>query len=135
MPTMLSKALSSGLQQPPVQLQAKSSGSNLFTSDYPFPCLLNPEENAEKDDDDTTQRDQEEDDMFEVFDDDFDDADLRKLRLASNTTIYASSAPQTSHLVSFVGVRGCNAHRQAVHLGWPTRQFRHKKALWQNTHI
>lgn len=104
---MLSRAFATGsrVQEPPAR--SKSSGSALFTSDYPFPCLLHPEldENDTDQQDDTAVRDQTDADADDVFEglDDFDD-DISSLRIASNTTRFSAAAPENTRLV---GATGC----------------------------
>jgi hypothetical protein len=103
---MLSRAFATGssVQEPPAR--SKSSGSALYTSDYPFPCLLNPEqdENDTKQQDDTAVRDQGDADADDVFEglDDFDD-DIDSLRIASNTTRFSAAAPENTRLVGAIG--------------------------------
>lgn len=87
---MLSQALASGRTQIPAA-RSKSSNGAFFPTNYPFPCLLNPEV-AEEEQDDTAaaqNRDQDEEDVFEGLDG-FDDDDLSSLRIASNTTRYSA---------------------------------------------
>lgn len=108
---MLSKALSSGVPTSALnsglQPRSKSSGSSLlYTSDYPFPCLLCPEEPEEPEEDqqdDIAVKDQDtaaDEDEFE-----FDDADLSKLRVVSSVAPFATSVPAESHLVGAVLVK------------------------------
>lgn len=94
---MLSQALASHPALP--ELRSKSSNGNLYSADFPFPCLLSPEDDEQDADDtadDSAGKDQEEDDAFDWFGM---DGDVEKLRVASNTTIYATSCPAAMHLV------------------------------------
>jgi hypothetical protein len=107
---MLSRAFATGsrVQEPPAR--SKSSGSALFTADYPFPCLLHPEqdENATDQQDDTAVRDQTDADADDVFEglDDFDDDEISSLRIASNTTRFSAAAPENTRLVG--ATAGCD---------------------------
>lgn len=97
---MLSQAFARGIQEPPAR--SKSSNS-FFPTNYPFPCLLNPENDEEQvpaDDDDTAVKDQtaDEDDVFEGLDD-FDTEEIGSLRIASNTTRYTAAQPNQHRLV------------------------------------
>jgi hypothetical protein len=99
---MLSRAFAAGVQQEPVRSKS-SNVSTVFCSDYPFPCLLNPEDGAEHladtQCDDTIGQDQNvDDDVFDWWDGL--DGDINSLRVASNTQRYAAPGPGQSRLVS-----------------------------------
>lgn len=105
---MLSRALAAGkctTLEPPERSKS-SANSVLFSSDYPFPCLLNPEQDEGEEDtagDDTAGgRDQEED----VFDDWDGLDDISSLRIASNTQRYAAAGPGQHRLVGVNGRPG-----------------------------
>lgn len=93
---MLSQALASGRTQIPAA-RSKSSNGAFFPTNYPFPCLLNPEVDEEEDDTAAAQqRDQDEEDVFEGLDG-FEDEELSSLRIASNTTRYSAGPEQQRH--------------------------------------
>lgn len=104
---MLSQAFARGVEEHPAR--SKSSNS-FFPTNYPFPCLLNPEEDEEQapvgdDDDDTAVKDQtaaNEDDVLQGLDD-FDTEELGSLRIASNTTRYTAAGANQHRLVSIAG--------------------------------
>lgn len=90
---MLSRALAAGAPAQPCPAELRSSKSSFVTSNYPFPCLLNPEDDeaARQSDSDTQQRDQESEDVFEDWDSL--ENDLGSFRVASNTTKFAATDP------------------------------------------
>lgn len=82
----------------------RKSSKSLFTADFPFPCLLNPEPDENepcKTNDVTPASDQDEDDVFEWLDE-----DVGTLRVASNTTRYAGAGSDGITLVSTAGQLG-----------------------------
>lgn len=101
--TMLSRAFAAGVQEQPPARSKSSANSILFSADFPFPCLLNPEEEEEdgtaelQTDDTAGGRDQEDDDVFDGWDGL--DGDISSLRVASNTQRYAAAGPGQSRLV------------------------------------